>query len=592
MTDSFIPISVVDSRIASITDKIPYAVQSSGSQSTYTPFQATSASNSSITFNIQCPSEAIAVSRYALLQSDLTFTVNISGVPDGETAFAYGISESTQCYPLNSLMVSSQLTLNNVSTSVNTQDCLGLLLRMTDIKELSKHHAYSPSLVDNGYAMYSDAVGTLANPLASYSNAPLDSDLVPRGAYPVSIQIEHYVAGRLADDSVISTDPTDTWKIVISGTYTEPFLALSPFLSSPKANMDACLVGLNNLSCVFNIDSSCRRLFSTANTFIDNSTGVPTLKSWITSITLGSANQPNAFSNTKLLLNFLNLSVEQYSKISTKNVVPYIDVPRFLSNQSAGSPVSPGGSQTFTSNSIQLSVVPDYIIFALRVPMSQQTWSHSNSFMTINNVSVNYNNVSGQLASCSQVQLYDISRRNHSSQTWNEFRGFVQVSNTNAVPTGNVERIPTTGSIIVLNPSFELSLPSYISNGSLGAYNLQMNITYTNQFPFTVTSPELIIITVQSGVFTTIQGQSQIFTGLLCKETVLATKSQGVHSMVDSKEVERMIGGHGCNLGSSNVGHLVSKFKGLHGGNESGGALLGSALAGGKPASKLAKLVM
>lgn len=44
-----------DSRIADITSEEVYGVQSSASQSTYQQFQAVSASNSSIVFNVQIP---------------------------------------------------------------------------------------------------------------------------------------------------------------------------------------------------------------------------------------------------------------------------------------------------------------------------------------------------------------------------------------------------------------------------------------------------------------------------------------------------------------------------------------------------------
>ncbi len=262
----FIPVLIEDSRISKITDKVVFGVSSSGSASTFQQFQATSASNSSIVYSIQVPSENICISRYVLHQSTLTFTVGISGVPMDEIAFQYGLTDSLQSFPLHSLFTTQQLTINNVSTSTNTQDVLPMLLRMTDMKELSKHHMTSPSFVDSAYGMFSDAVGANNNPLSGFKNCALDSDIQGRGSYPVNIQILHYVDGIGApDNSVVSTGENDTWKIVITGTFTEPFLCLSPFLSTPNATNDAGLIGINNMSLVLNIDSTCKRLFSTAN---------------------------------------------------------------------------------------------------------------------------------------------------------------------------------------------------------------------------------------------------------------------------------------------------------------------------------------
>ena len=54
-----------------ITDKIDIAVESSAAQSTYQPFRSVNTSNSSITFNVNVPSENIAIDRRILIQTDL-----------------------------------------------------------------------------------------------------------------------------------------------------------------------------------------------------------------------------------------------------------------------------------------------------------------------------------------------------------------------------------------------------------------------------------------------------------------------------------------------------------------------------------------
>ena len=118
----FIPVLIEDSRISRITDKIHYGVTSSGSQNTFQQFQATSASNSALIFSIQIPSENIGISREVLLQTDLTFTVNIGNVPENETAFQYALTDCLGAMPLHSLFTTQQLTINNVSSSVNTSD--------------------------------------------------------------------------------------------------------------------------------------------------------------------------------------------------------------------------------------------------------------------------------------------------------------------------------------------------------------------------------------------------------------------------------------------------------------------------------------
>ena len=593
-------ILIEDARIADITSTEVFGVQSSASQSTYQQFQAVSTSNSSIVFNVQIPSENIVIDRHVLLASQLAFQLNLANVPIGEQCFQYGLTDSLQAFPLNSLFTTTQATINNVSVSTNLQDVLPMLMRMNDRRVLSKYNSMTPSLPDAQWGEYRNAPGTNANPLASYNNTSYDEAYEPRGSFALDfLQIDRYVAGVYTDASPISTGANNTWVISIRVSLTEPFLALSPFVNC-EPDAAAGLVGVNNMSMVLNIDNSCKRLFSTAN----NSVVGNALVGYIQNIQLGFPVAPNGssaqsvgFQNTRLLFNFLSLQPEQYAKISTKNVVSYLDYPRYLTTFSSGTTIQPLATQTLTSQSIQLNQIPDLIMITARVPMSSQNQNYASGFLTINNISVNFNNASGLLASATQQDLYNISARNGTSQSYYEFRGFADV-NDNA--TGGVTQVPTTGSLLALNPVFDFGLPSYLSASSLGQYQFQFNLTVTNQYGFAIEQPEICIVTMNSGVFCTQQGSSQIFTGILTKEQVLRTKEQNPVPHLDSGEYKRMVGGKLQNRGMGNVAKMVKEMASkaamgmsagsASGGSASGGALSGGSISGGKKSnSKLAK---
>jgi hypothetical protein len=572
---------IEDSRIADITSEEVFGVQSGASQSTYQQFQAVSSSNSSVVFSVQIPSENIVIDRHLLLQSNVLFTINATGVPAGDLAFQYGLTDCLQAFPLNSLFTTTQATINNVSVSTNTQDVLPMLMRMNDNRVLSRYNSLTPSLPDNQYGMYSDAVGANSNPLATISNNSYDTDFVPRGAYPITfVSVLHNITAGGTDTSLISTNVADTWTIVLSAQFTEPFLALSPFINC-LPNNSAGLVGINNMSLVLNVDATCKRFFSTANTTITGSGSSAVIGSYITNITLGSTAQPVGFSNTRLLFNFLSLQPEQYAKISTKNVVPFLDYPRYLTTFTNSSALAPAGTTTLTSQSIQLNQIPDLIIICARVPMSAQKWYNTSSFLKINGIQVNFNNSSGLLATATAQDLYNISVANGSSQTYSEFVGAV---NNNDPSTGQVISIPTTGSLLVLNPVNQFSLPSYLSASSLGQYQFQFNLSVENQFPYAIT-PEVVILTMNSGIFCTQQGTSQIFTGILTKEQVLKTKEMNPVPHLDSGEYSRLVGGKLQNMGMSSLMKMVRHYKknklagGIHSGagfpsgNQSGSGL-------------------
>jgi hypothetical protein len=298
------------------------------------------------------------------------------------------------------------------------------------------------------------------------------------------------------------------------------------------------------MSLTLNIDATCKRLFSTANNYITN----------IQLGRLSGANQnPNGFtvagaigiqqlaSAPALLFKFL--STQPSDLIQTKSVVPYMDYPRYLTSSANTSPIVSLASGSLTSSNLQINQIPDLFIINVRVPMSQQRWYNTSSFLAITNISINLNNQSGLLSSASQYDLWRMSIRNGSTQNWPEFSGQASVAN---VATGGGTKVATTGSLLVINPAYDLSLPDYISSGSLGNYNFQFQCGVINQFGFTIT-PEIIVICVNSGIFVTQSGVSSVYTGILTKEMVLASKSGDQASAMTSSEVARMVGGQMMN---------------------------------------------
>lgn len=585
MSSDFKTVLVEQSQISDITDEEVFAVQAGAGASTYQQFASVSASNSSMVFSVTVPSENIVIDRHVLIQSTVNLTLTLSGVQPTEQCFQYGLTDSFQAFPLQSLFTTMQSTINNVSVSSNTKDIMPMLLRMNDKATLSRYNSLTPSNPDTQYGVYADGILANNNPLASFSNNGYDDQFMPRGAYPATIVIERYVNGVYVDDSPISTSATtNTWKIFITAQFTEPFLFLSPFLNTAPC-CEAGLLGINNMSFNFTVDSGCKRVFSTANTNIAGGA----ITSYITGIELGLVGpttitgKQNGFEEAKLLFNFLSLQPSSYNKIKTKNVVPYSDYPRYLSVSNNNATMTPNSTQTITSQAVQLNQVPDLIIVSARVPMSSQDWRHPSGFLAIENVSINFNNASGLLSSATVQDLYNISYRNGSAQSFYEFRG-QSVNNNNA--TGGVTSIPTTGSLLVISPVHDLSLPDYLSSSSLGQYQLQMNVRVRNQLPYNVT-PELCIITMNSGVFSTILGTSSVYTGILTKQMVLNTKEQNPVPALARDEYERMVGGRLSNRGMGALRKMIRLHRKMDGADMKAGVLSGGVSSGGvAPASK------
>lgn len=583
---------IVDPVIGDITPELVYAVQTGAAQKTAQSFQATSASNSSIVFSIQVPSENIVVDRAVTVSAQVYLTVNIgtaangAGVPPGELAFNLGLTDSLQAFPLNKLFTTAQATINNVSVSSNEQDIVDALLRMNNSRELYRYNSTTTSLPDQAYLNYQDAVLANNNPLASYNTASYDVDQIPRGAFPVVVNtasnpIVHHITAGGTDDSLTSTDVNDWWTIPITFTTIEPLLTLSPFTwCDPEYNAQG-LVGINNMSFNFTIDNSCKRVWSSAFEY-----------STYYSVSLGWAgfNNNNPFQNVQMQFEFLSTQPTQL--VASKNVCPYYDYARYISNANGGVTFNPGVPATFTSNTIQINQIPDYFIVFARIPMSQQTILNSASFLTINNVSVNFNNASGLLSSFSQNQLWNMSRKAGLNMNYDEWRG---TALRNSVD-GEGEKVYTTGSILVIDAA-SLSLPSYLVAGNLGNFQFQITLNMTNNYAAAI-APELVIITANSGIFVTEQGTSTTFTGILTKELTLSTQEMKDTPAISRVMDERMIGGKMLHRGIARhpkyvAQHMKKQMSGAGYISGVSGAGYSSGIAGGAvhKKSKLHKLI-
>jgi len=547
-------IKIEDSRIADLTQSMDFVVYSGGQNSTYQPFPFNSASNTSLVANLQIPSEAIVSDAKVLFQSDLNLTFNLANVPAGQQCFALGLTDSLNSFPLQSLFSTCSLQINNANSSTNYADILPFIKLLEDKNRMEKADSTSPDYINQNWGRYSDAVLTNSNPMASYNESTFDNTRIPNGAYPYSYyEVRHYIAGVYTDSSLISTSTSDTWIIYLSyAKLTEPFLCLSPFVNNDYSV--AGLLGINNIALTLNINQ-CQKVWATGNSFV-NSTGTG-LTGYITNISLGNPQSNNlGFTNSKLLFNFLTLTDLQYSKVSTKSVTSYIDYPRYISPASNSPTLAPNQSGTVSFANIQISQIPNLLVFALRVPLSQQNWCYSDSFMKINSVSITFNNSSGLLSSANSTQLYTMSVESGSTQSFYSFNG-----SATAIQSGSPVIVPTLGSMICINPSKFLSLNPLLSNSSIGQFNLQINVNVTNNQNFSF-APEGVTLCVNAGYMISEIGNSSFYTAVLDRQLVLETKASDDQDIIVDEEMYKNSVGGKLHKGSASVSKFLRHTKG------------------------------
>lgn len=569
-SSDFQAINIVDSGINDITDKLIVPVYSGPSNCTYQRFAFNSNSNSSLTINVQVPSESIAINPRVLLTGQLNLTFTLGDVPASKSCFQYGLTDSLSSYALSSLFTQVSLQINNSLVSTNYQDLLPFFRLLEDKEKIDRRNSTSPNTTNELWGMWNDAVLSNSNPMSSINESNYDDARIPNGSVPANITVIHYIGGSPTntDSSLISTGLNDTWTIYFStkNNLTEPFIGLSPFVSDDENH--SALIGINTLSMTINLNQ-CQRVWQTGNSFVNsNATG---LTGYIKSISLGNPNNPNGISNAALLFNFNTLSSLQYSKISTKSVITYNEYARFITPNSAAPLLQPNQTGTITYSNLQLGQIPQLLVFGVRKPMNLQTWLDTDSLLAINSITLTINNTSGVLASASTFDLYNVSVASGSKQSWYSFSGYA-----NSVVNGEAKTIPTLGSMMCINLAKFGSLNELLTNGSLGQINLLIQVNVTNQYPYAI-QPECITFCNNMGACINQLGSTSLMTGLIDMQTTLDAREQEKHSVIDEELYKREVGGLHKGIGAfgkyvrKHMGHVITGNSKSDGDEEDGG---------------------
>jgi hypothetical protein len=572
MSADFQKVLVKDDRL-NVTDQIKYAVQKGGQNVTSAQFAAVSETTSSHTYNIQVPSEQTLCDRRVLWRS--TVTLQITGTaPAGQYLIDYGYADALAPFPLHQLCSVMTATINNNSVSINTRDVLPAMLRFNDRRELSRYNGYTPTAFDTA-SSYGALLGSNANPLGSWGNNA-DNDLVPRGSWVLnSYSINADGTGGVPPVS----DGVTSQTAYVNFTVTEP-LMLSPFIfADPKSNSQA-FYGIQNMNFVFNIADG-KRVWRSA----------PYVGGGVAKVVT-----PYSFRDSSLIFNFL--TPHPSDLLPARNVCPYYELPRYITSNLPALAI--GATTIVNSSSIQLNQIPDKLIVFVRKAMSAQTNTDPDYALTIRSAVINWNNQSGILASATQQDLYRYSVENGSNQSWYEFSGKANLRDA-AIPGGST--IPMSGSYLVLEFGKDIQITEdFYAPGSLGNFNLQLRLDIENQTGVAQPTLELVIITMNSGVFVNERGTSSTYTGILTKADVLDASTQEAYTRSD---VARMVGGGFLDTLKSVAGKVIPKLPGVakavlsnvdnkyaKAGADVLGALGYAKPAGGAGASKLAHRLM
>ncbi len=490
------PVCVRDPR-TNITSAREYAVLKSGSQSTWKQYSTTAISNTSLQFSVPPPSGGIIVDRKCQLRVPVRLTITGTSTAAAQTLLRSGF-DAPRAYGLSSAIQTLQSTINNQSTSIDLADVIQPLLRFnTDEKLKTQDYSTTPTYMDQSQS-YADLVGTNRNPLGSYGDAG-DGAVMPRGGFPfVVVSNPASVGIGEALTAVVDIDFCE-------------YVYLSPYYWGK--GYSEC--GFFNLVAMdFNITF----LSQAGNRFWSHSStlgGIP-----LTNIAYNFVGPfgPTSFGNNAPFLYFNYITPQETQVLSPNQVItyPYFDVQRYPTDQA---PLAAGASATFISNNIQLNSIPRrmYIFARMRNQDLYSSAENTDTFLSIENISIQFQNKNGLLASASKQQLYEMSVANHCHLSWAEWSGgpVYPASGNFATRYGSV------GSVLCIEFATQIGLDSLDAPGKLAQSMLQVQALCTNVSNAVIT-PSLYIVTVLEGTFTVEGlGRSSTNIGVINSEDII-----------------------------------------------------------------------
>lgn len=499
---------LVNDSVFDISDKVSVDVFQGGLNITPVVIPVQSLNNTSQRF-VYNPTEDLVISTQAYWRT--TQTINVSGtVPPNGWLMNFGVDSGLAPFPALQMLGIPQIKINTGSYSVDLQNCLDILLKEHDSRELSGYDSLCPYLPDSKFFKYADAAAANAVVIGSDAGlfssqfAPngLDNDLVSRGAWKI--------------DSITNPDGTAigvngnagpatiTWAITF--TCTVPLIGVSPFtyaLGDDKRGMR----GVKNLELTLPFVSPDRVIRTgSSNTAFSCSYGLCTKSELI-------------------LMTYLP---PETLKFPPACVLPYHNIDVVLKNVNieVGTLIAPK-SGSITSDIISLNSIPEYVAIAVRKQRSQKKASDADAYYPINSVSINLSTATGLLNTASTQQLYQFSKE-MSSQNWTDFLGVASkaAGGVNQDPATLANSVQTNGGVVYLQYGKHIQLREVLAPGTITNLNLQLTVNYNN-YGAAEANAELVIMNVYGGVISIANGQSSPAVGLLSELDVVNSKQVG-----------------------------------------------------------------
>ena len=397
-----------------------------GSEVSYRTYPASSYSSSSVQWSVIPPSMQTFMSRCIQVKYPLQI-VYASTVTGTDLIPEPNYDSLRNCADMR-LLLNQNININGQSLpSQQVHDCLPDLVAHYKREYRRKHPL---GAIDTTQFLF-DGVGTSGGPMGDYNDSEMFEGGMKRGAYTFS------GITRATDSATLTVD-------LIGWLYVPELLGLDQ-------DDDLGLIRIRNFDVSTTLDLSGKNIVTHA---IGAAKTIPTAPT----VTITSA--------PTMMVKFT--SVPQDLLPVGPLVYDHLRIERF---PTAYGSLAINTSATITGNNIQLPNVPRFVFLFVRESDANKAHYDSDTFAAITNVSVNFNNKTGLLASASQFDLWHMSKECGLIDSYPQFVGLSQNGFT---------QIGTVGSLVCLAFGKHISLGDGVEVGQAGAFNFNVQVTCKN----------------------------------------------------------------------------------------------------------------
>ena len=463
------PVRVIESR-SNINKERKLAVISGPRESTYFRDVSTSYSTASVNHSITPPANSILDTKFLMVwyvQLVFTGTTTSSASPP-LMGSQVGTYDGPRSFPISNAVTSTTVSINGQSVNFSNYDLISGLSHYLGDNDTRK--CLSGALpFDDQFQNYSEVAqsGFNRNPLGLYGE-------------------NYYQDCRSA--GVIPFGQSST-------TYTVQLTIIEPVFASPLTwgkMQSAGLAGCQNLTFQFQIGDM-TRMWSHA-------TGSGVLDTI-------SAIVPSFYQPPELYYTVLspNRDVDPY-RLGNRYEYPYFNITPYSNYVGT---VTSNTVATVNSGNITLTSIPSRFYVFVRQTNSNRTYTSSDTFAAINNINITWDNRSGLLSNASSYQLHQISVKNGSNQSWQQWTNY-------------------QGSVFCCEMGSDIGLLENQAPGMMGNYQLQAQIGIKNTNTTTNINYSVYIVPVLPGAFLLEGTQASLTTNLITEQEILRAKTSGV----------------------------------------------------------------